>query len=70
MKKPSTPRIKSGVRHLFHTAKTRIEKWYEEFSDILDSDEDRLSLQYNHYSGKPARFFPKSLTLKWRDRRS
>lgn len=62
------PRLKSNVRHMFYAAKTKLKKWYSEFADILDSDEDRLSLQYNQYSGKTSRLFPRS--FKWKEKKA
>ena len=47
MKKKTTGQFRTGIRNILHAAHVRLQNLYDEFADILDTDEDRLSLQYN-----------------------
>ena len=51
MKKKTSSQLKTGIRNILHAAQTRLQHMYDEFADILDTDEDRLSLQFNGNSG-------------------
>ena len=47
MKKKASSRIKTSIRNILNAAHARLQNMYDEFADILDTDEDRLSLQFN-----------------------
>jgi hypothetical protein len=56
MKKKTSSQFKTGIRNILHAAQTRLQNMYDEFADILDTDEDRLALQFNgHYSRRERR---------------
>lgn len=54
-KKTTTHQIKSNIRNILHAANRRLQRFYEEFADILDTDEDRLALQFNGGEGRMER---------------
>jgi len=47
MKKKTSSQFKTRIRNILHAAQTRLQNMYDEFADILDTDEDRLALQFN-----------------------
>lgn len=50
-KKTTTNQIRTSIRNILHAANRRLQRFYNEFTDILDSDEDRLALQFNGGNG-------------------
>ena len=52
MRKKTSNRLKTSIRNILNAAHQRLQNIYDEFADILDSDEDRLSLQFNDGYGK------------------